>query len=269
MSVQLTNSTIDGCTLAMTGSLNLFTASVTNLNGVSLSIGSGSQFNVTAGANTTLAGGSFTNNGTIVIASQRRKRHYDFDAQRQPDAGERVLEPPVAQPSTSSSGVLTEPAGNTISGFGTINAALINQGLVNANVNGQTLTLATNPMTNTGTMETSNSGVLDIATSLNNSGGTIQSSGGGSIQITSGTLSNTGGTIHDANELTLFSSGTGAATAISANQNATVNANLALGSNQTWTIASGKTLTVGETSWDQFADRGGQRHAGPQRHEYL
>ncbi len=90
---------------------------------------------------------------------------------------------------------LTEPAGNTISGFGTINAALINQGLVNANVNGQTLTLATNPMTNTGTMETSNSGVLDIATSLNNSGGTIQSSGGGSIQITSGTLSNTGGTI--------------------------------------------------------------------------
>ncbi len=49
----------------------------------------------------------------------------------------------------------------------------------------------------------------------------------------------------DGNELTLFSSGTGTASAISANQNTTINANLALGSNQTWTIASGKTLTVG------------------------
>ena len=66
VSVQLNTSTIDGGTLAMTGSLILSTASVTNLNGVALSIGSGSQFNVIAGANTTLAGGSFTNNGTMT-----------------------------------------------------------------------------------------------------------------------------------------------------------------------------------------------------------
>ena len=69
---------------------------------------------------------------------------------------------------------------------------------------------------------------------------------GNNMAANSLTFSSTGVTIAaDANELTLFSSGTGAASAISANQNATVNANLALGSNQTWTIASGKTLTVG------------------------
>ena len=45
--------------------------------------------------------------------------------------------------------------------------------------------------------------------------------------------------------LRLNSAGTGAASAISTNQNATINANVLLGSNQTWTTASGKTLTVG------------------------
>ena len=56
--------------------------------------------------------------------------------------------------------MLTQAAGHTISGCGQINAALTNQGLVNANVNGQTLSLPTNPMTNAATMEATNGGVL-------------------------------------------------------------------------------------------------------------
>ena len=47
----------------------------------------------------------------------------------------------------------------------------------------------------------------------------------------------------DGNTLTLM--GTGAASAITANQNATISAPLALGSSQTWTTASGAKLTVG------------------------
>ena len=76
-----------------------------------------------------------------------------------------------AQLNTSDGGVLTQAAGHTISGYGTINAALINQGLVNANVNGQTLSLATNAMTNAGTMEATNGGVLNVETTVNNAGG--------------------------------------------------------------------------------------------------
>ena len=49
----------------------------------------------------------------------------------------------------------------------------------------------------------------------------------------------------DGNTLTLMGTGSGVNSAISANQNATINANLALGAAQTWTVASGKTLTIG------------------------
>ena len=49
----------------------------------------------------------------------------------------------------------------------------------------------------------------------------------------------------DGSYLTLYSSGTGTSSAISANQTAVINAKVVLGSNQTWTVASTKTLTVG------------------------
>ena len=63
---------------------------------------------------------------------------------------------------------------------------MINQGLVNANVNGQTLSLATSPMTNGGTMEATGGGMLSIgAISLGNTGGTVLASGG-NVQIDSG-----------------------------------------------------------------------------------
>ncbi|NBW87778.1 MAG: hypothetical protein EBR23_13380, partial [Planctomycetia bacterium] len=51
----------------------------------------------------------------------------------------------------------------------------------------------------------------------------------------------------DGSSLRLNSTGTGASSAISTNQNATVNAGLLLGANQTWTTATGRTLSVGGT----------------------
>ena len=102
-----------------------------------------------------------------------------------------------AQLNTSNSDVLTQAAGHTISGYGQINAALTNQGLVNANVNGQTLSLATNPMTNAATMEATNGGVLSVETTVNNAGGTILADGGnvqfnGNAVVVGGTLTSTG-----------------------------------------------------------------------------
>ncbi|MEI8372586.1 MAG: autotransporter-associated beta strand repeat-containing protein [Planctomycetota bacterium] len=57
--------------------------------------------------------------------------------------------------------------------------------------------------------------------------------------------SNTVTIANDGNTLTLMGTGSGTSSAISAKQNATINANLDLGTAQTWTVASGKTLTVG------------------------
>lgn len=51
--------------------------------------------------------------------------------------------------------------------------------------------------------------------------------------------------LSDGNYLTLYSSGTGTASAISANQNATINANVVLATQQTWTAANNRTLAVG------------------------
>jgi len=49
---------------------------------------------------------------------------------------------------------------------------------------------------------------------------------------------------NDGSFLQLNSTGTGAASAISTNENATINAGVVLGVNQTWTTAAGRTLTV-------------------------
>ena len=50
---------------------------------------------------------------------------------------------------------------------------------------------------------------------------------------------------NDGNTLTILSTGSGTASAISANQNAAINAAVALGASQTWTVAGGATLAVG------------------------
>ena len=57
--------------------------------------------------------------------------------------------------------------------------------------------------------------------------------------------SNTVTIANDGNTLTLMGTGTGTASAISATQNAAINANVALGAAQTWTVAASTTLTIG------------------------
>ena len=89
---------------------------------------------------------------------------------------------------------------HTIQGYGQIgngsdltltNAAL---GIVNANVSGNTLTLNGGTVTNTGILEATNGGNLQISTTINNTGGTISTdSGFGSTVNVSSTIQ--GGTL--------------------------------------------------------------------------
>ena len=197
--VQLFNgSAIVGGTLTSTGTSNLSATGSSNMSAVTLS--NGSLLNITAyGSQLTVTNG-ITNNGTIVVDSDTFGwNEYLIFSGSQTLSGTGSVSLNAGYLNTVNFGdVLTQAAGHTISGYGQINAALNNQGLVNANVNGQTLSLATNPMTNAATMEATNGGVLSISTTVNNAGGTILASGGGNVQlfngsaIVGGTLTSTG-----------------------------------------------------------------------------
>lgn len=63
-------------------------------------------------------------------------------------------------------------------------------------------------------------------------------------------------TISSGHAVTLLSAGTGSGSAVSVNQDATINAGVILGGNQTWTTAGGKTLTLGGTIGNVTAGAG-------------
>ena len=114
-------------------------------------------------------------------------------------------------------GTLTQATGHTISGAGRdFEDVFVNQGLINANVPGDTLGTngASSQLTNAGIMEATNGGILLLSSPINNAGGTILASGGtvemtASVkQLSGGTL--TGGTwIAQAGSPLLITSGSG------------------------------------------------------------
>jgi hypothetical protein len=128
-------------------------------------------------------------------------------------------------------GTLTLSSGQTINGVGEITAGLTNNGTVNANLNGQTITLLTNAKTNNSLMEATGGGIVGVngITVTQGSGGSISASGnsGGmspspsivnliNATITDGTLSSSGGGIIQA-------TGSSTSTIASVTNNATLN----------------------------------------------
>jgi hypothetical protein len=69
-----------------------------------------------------------------------------------------------------------------IEGSGTIiQLPVTNQGTINANSKGNTLYLDDGPLTNTGTLEASGGGILELETVVNNSGGTVEAQAGSTV----------------------------------------------------------------------------------------
>ncbi|MEM7078889.1 MAG: choice-of-anchor D domain-containing protein [Pseudomonadota bacterium] len=95
-------------------------------------------------------------------------------------------------------GTLTQEANHTIQGIGLVGAGtltLLNEGNINANVNGGVLSLdgfgtgtnATSGLMNTGTLQASNGGILDLGNDrLDNSGGVIIAQDGSTVSMSSG-----------------------------------------------------------------------------------
>ena len=108
----------------------------------------------------------------------------------------------AAELNTGTGGSVTQDVNHSIVGVGQINAALTNNGLVNADVSGQTLTLQTNNMTNNSVFEATGSGTLAIGAitvtqtangSINAAGGTVNLNGGATIS--GGTLNSSSGNV--------------------------------------------------------------------------
>jgi len=209
--VQLDDGTYTGGTLTTTGtgviqlSADAVLNSLTNTGTLQLS------------GNSALLQGTVTNNGTIEVQSSGQL----FMSGNVTLAGSGSV-------NLSSSGELEANftsvglSGGTltneqlIQGSGEIyGLPLTNQGTINANISNisdNTLSLVNGATTNTGTLEASSGGILDIFTTVTNTGGTIEALTGSTVYLT-GTVS--GGT--------LTTSGTGTIQSENGTLNGTVN----------------------------------------------
>ena len=201
------NATISGGVLSSTGTGSITTdlGGATTLTG-NVTLPTGTSFNIVDNTNTHL-GSSITNNGTITINSNgggdatglTADTNLTLNGSGTVNLNATANSSGRAQLNTAPGATVTVGANQVITGDGQINAALLNQGLVNANVGGSDLWLQTNDMTNTGTMEATKGGALDISgITVTNTGGTISAGNGSSVNlrqgaaITGGTLSASG-----------------------------------------------------------------------------
>ena len=166
--VQTSGGTIANATLISTGS-GSFQGSSNNGNLSGSTLSTGSQLNISYNQTVTISNG-LTNNGTINVGSTYGYQAFLMFSGSQTLSGtgsvvlNAVYAPQYAQLNTlGGSDVLIQAAGHTISGFGQINAGLINQGLVNANVHGDALSLATRRNDNSALMEATAGGVLSVS----------------------------------------------------------------------------------------------------------
>src|SRR3984957_18600248 len=156
--------------------------------------------------------GNITNNGTITLDATGNATELDIGASLTlSGTGTLVLGTGNTNYILGTSGVTLTNASN-ITGVGNIgNGALVlaNTGTINANVSGDTLVLQPDgsvASSNTGTLEATNGGTLELyGGSWTNTGGTISAAAGStvnlvaSVSITGGTLTTTGnGVIDDA-----------------------------------------------------------------------
>jgi hypothetical protein len=199
------NFTITGGNLYTSGS-GTITFGNDTLDGVAIASGAG--VNIGPESSATIDGPTFSNNGTLTIdaAFGVPGGTVTFNGNTLlTGAGTIVLNGTINVPSGDT---LTQQAGQTIEGWGTFNGSLINNGLFNATAN---LNFSTSSLTNTATIETTAGAGDSLAISLpngvstgtiTNTGGTIEATGGSQIYIGDG-FAITGGTIQSTGASTI------------------------------------------------------------------
>ena len=154
-----------------------------------------------------LYGPTVTNNGTIrsfETGGSGTSHLSNVGAITLQGTGDLFLADAINSVLETYSGTLTQAAGHTIHGVGTVTALLANAGTVQADAGlSQALVLSGNPKTNTGTMKSVGGSILRLSgVSVDNTGGVLSAAGGtveitGSSIITAGTLSRTGSSVFE------------------------------------------------------------------------
>jgi len=150
-------------------------------------------------AGTLLVTGTLTDNGTIQVGSGDNSGvTLSFSNATLTGTGTVTLDDGFN--SARLIGSVTQSAGHTIDGYGEIDAALTNNGTINADASANTLNLTESTLTNGGTLEQSTGRLsLTSGVSINNAGGTIFANGSNlglsGATITSGTLNSSSASI--------------------------------------------------------------------------
>ena len=187
-----------------TGVIYSYNATLDGTSSHPITISSGSTVELTAGY-IMYVGGSIINEGTIFQNTSSYGTTLEIVANTTLSGGGKVT---LSNDSsnvidTNTVGTTLTNTNNTISGVGNIGNQsglnIINQGTIDANVTGGTLTVqplngSTGTTTNTGTMEATNGGILHVDDTVTNTGGVILASGTGSEVILYGSTIN-GGTL--------------------------------------------------------------------------
>ncbi len=194
-----------------------------------LTLNAGAHLQTNGGTTRTVNGPTLTDNGIITINANvaNAGTTLTFGANTTLSGSGSVIlttngNPATSQINTALNVVLTQASGHTISGNGELNAALINNGTVNANSTAGTaaLLLESNPMTNNSLFEATAGGTLQISGNTVTQGPSGQLlASNGTVSIINGTIS--GGTLNSALGGTIQTSGT--STLDSLTNNATLN----------------------------------------------
>ena len=208
--VNIDNATVIGGTLNTASGGLLQTVGSSDLNGVTISPGS---TYTTAGATTQLDT-SLTNDGTFLIDGSASNAIVNLGSNVTLSGGGAVTMK-IRQRHAAflrGSGVTLTNTNDTIQGAGNIGDSgaltIANQATIDANASGQNLNLSQGGgvVTNTGTLEATAGGVLQIFSKVTNTGGAITANGG-TVNVI-GTIS--GGTLNTLNGGVMESSGGGA-----------------------------------------------------------
>jgi hypothetical protein len=205
--VELSGSTITRGTLTTSGGGAVQNSGTATLDGVTIS--SGSTFTAVNASSTTLLN-TITIKPTGTLAQNSTGSFTDLQVSGTVAlAGGGTLamsNSPNNRIFATGADTLTNDAGNTIQGAGQLginNAGfgftLNNAGIINANQSNPLQIAPSNTVTNTGTLEATNGGTLELIGTFANTGGLIQSTGASSVvelsgsTITRGTLTTSGG----------------------------------------------------------------------------
>ena len=179
-----------------------------------LQLGGFNTLNVNSGAGLGVNGTQIINNGQINVTSGGLGAEIQLESSATLSGTGTVT---LSTPGTHLASFGQGTAGHTLTNQSTIDGAgeigvgglaLNNQGLVNANTNGQTLYLA-GATTNTGTLEATNGGILQInGVTVNDLNGTMTAGAGSTIQLVSSALVQNGTSFNSLGLLSIDSTST-------------------------------------------------------------